>query len=60
MGTFFDNIIVFSKIEEKHWKHLVKVYEQLQANKLVINGKKSEFFMLEIHFLVYIVSKDEV
>ena len=60
VGTFFDDIIVFSQDEESHRKHLMVVFEELRRNRLVINGKKSEFFMEEIHFLGHIVSKDGV
>ena len=60
VGTFFDDMIVFSKTEEEHREHLAKVFEELRNNHLVINGTKSEFFMEEIHFLGHIVSKDGV
>ena len=60
VGTFFDDMERFSKIEAKHREHLATIFEKLICNKLVINGKKSEFFMEEIHFLGHIVSKDGV
>ncbi|MCO5577740.1 hypothetical protein L7F22_031572 [Adiantum nelumboides] len=41
-------------------EHLRAVFEMLQKERLVVNGKKSEFFMEEIHFLGHIVSKDGV
>ena len=44
MGTFFDDMIVFSKTEEEHREHLAKVFEELRNNHLVINGKKSGIF----------------
>lgn len=33
---------------------------KLRKHKLLVNGKKSEFFMTEIPFLSHIISKDEV
>ena len=60
VGTFFDDIIVFSKTEEEHHQHLKTVFEEFRKHRLVINGKKSEFFMEEIHFLGHIISKDGV
>ena len=60
VGTFFDDMIVFSQNEDKHRKHLTTVFEELRRNRLVINGKKSEFFMEEIHFLGHIVSNNGV
>ncbi|MCO5564738.1 hypothetical protein L7F22_018406 [Adiantum nelumboides] len=41
-------------------EHLRAVFEMLRKERLVVNGKKSEFFMEEIHFLGHIVSKDGV
>ncbi|MCO5552036.1 hypothetical protein L7F22_005545 [Adiantum nelumboides] len=56
VGTFFDDIIVFSKNETDHKDHLLQVFQALRHHKLVINAKKSEFFLPEIHFLGHIVS----
>ena len=47
-SVFFDDIIVFSKPLEEHKEHLKKVFEELNAHKLFINGKKREFFLQEI------------
>ena len=44
-GVFFDDIIVYSKTLDEHKEYLKKVFEELKANKLFINGKKSEFFL---------------
>ena len=60
VGTFFDDMIIFSKTEADHREHLAAVFDELRTNRLVINGKKSEFFMQEIHFLGHIVSKEGV
>ena len=60
VGTFFDDMIIFSKTEEEHQEHLATVFEDLRHNRLVVNGKKSEFFLQEIHFLGHIMSKDGV
>ncbi|MCO5578817.1 hypothetical protein L7F22_032664 [Adiantum nelumboides] len=57
-GTFFDDMIVFSKSEAEHMEHLRAVFEMLRKERLVVNEKKSEFVMEEIHSLVHIVSKD--
>ncbi|MCO5559707.1 hypothetical protein L7F22_013308 [Adiantum nelumboides] len=56
VGTFFDDIIVFSKNEVEHRVHLLQVFQALRRHKLVINAKKSEFFLPEIHFLGHIFS----
>ena len=60
-GVFFDDILVFSKSEEEHKKHLETVFQELrQAMCLQINAKKSEFFLREIHYLGHIVSHNEM
>ena len=60
VGTFFDDMIVYSKNEQEHRDHLTVVFNELRKNRLLINAKKSEFFLEEIHFLGHIVSKDGV
>ncbi|NHV87607.1 RNA-directed DNA polymerase, partial [Escherichia coli] len=49
-GVFFDDIIVHSKTMEEHKKHLRMVSEELHANKLYVDEKKSEFFLKEIKY----------
>ncbi|MCO5580994.1 hypothetical protein L7F22_034870 [Adiantum nelumboides] len=44
----------------EHMEHLRAVFEMLRKKRLVVNEKKSEFFMEEIHFLGHIVFKDGV
>ena len=58
--VFFDDIIVYSKTLEEHKEHLKKVFEELHRNKLFINGKKSDFFLQEIHYLGHIISKNGI
>ncbi|MCO5579272.1 hypothetical protein L7F22_033126 [Adiantum nelumboides] len=60
VGTFFKNMIVYSKNEEEHRHHLAIVFKELRSHRLLINAKKSEFFLEEIHFLGHVVSKDGV
>ena len=50
-GVFFDDIIIHSHTLEEHKRHLQFVFNELCANKLYVNGKKSEFFMHEIRYL---------
>ena len=59
-SVFFDNIIVHSHMLEEHKLHLQSVFDELCANKLYVNGKKSEFFMKEIKYLGHIISKNGI
>jgi hypothetical protein len=40
---YLDDILVFSKTEEEHWRHLKLMMRRLQREKLLINLKKSSF-----------------
>ncbi|MCO5614510.1 hypothetical protein L7F22_068793 [Adiantum nelumboides] len=60
VGTYFVDMIVYSKNEEKHRHHFANVFKELRSHRLLINAKKSEFFLEEIHFLGHIVSKDGI
>ena len=57
VATFFDDIIIYSKDEDDHREHLSIVFQELRKNKLMVNGKKSEFFMAEIHYLGHSVQR---
>ena len=59
-SIFFDNIIVHFHTLEEHKLHLQSVFDELRANKLYVNGKKSEFFMKEIKYLGHIISKNGI
>ena len=43
---------------KEHEEHLAIVFAELKKHRLLVNAKKSEFFMEEIHFLGHIISKD--
>ncbi|MCO5577914.1 hypothetical protein L7F22_031749 [Adiantum nelumboides] len=60
VGTFFDDMIVFSNSKEEHGDHLTAAFNELRTNRQLINAEKSEFFLEEIHFLGHIVSKSGV
>ena len=47
-------------MEEEHKRHLEIVFVELQVHKLLVNDKKSEFFLTEIHYLGHIISKDGI
>ncbi|MCO5594363.1 hypothetical protein L7F22_048393 [Adiantum nelumboides] len=59
-SSFFDDMIVLSKSAEERRDHLIVVFRELRKNRLLINAKKSELFLEEIHFLGHIVSKSGV
>ena len=54
--VYFDDILIYSRIEREHAKHLRKVLTFLQKNKLYINLKKCSFMTDRLVFLRYVVS----
>jgi hypothetical protein len=48
---FIDDILIFSKTEEEHEKHLRMVLEKLRSNQLYAKFNKCEFWLTEVVFL---------
>jgi hypothetical protein len=46
--VYLDDILVFSKTEDKHLRQLTLVMRRLQREKLLINLKKSSFMKTKI------------
>ena len=42
--VYLDDILIFSKTKEEHFRHVRYVLEKLQQNKLLINLKICSFF----------------
>ena len=49
--VFIDDILVFSKDEEEHEKHLRLVLEKLREHKLYAKFSKCEFWLKQVSFL---------
>jgi hypothetical protein len=49
--VYLDDILIFSKTEEEHLRHLTLVMRRLQQEKLLINLKKSSFMKKELIYL---------
>jgi hypothetical protein len=54
--VFIDDILIFSKAEEEHKKHLRLVLEKLRSNQLYAKFSKCEFWLTEITFLGHVIS----
>jgi hypothetical protein len=55
-----DDILIFSKIEAAHLKHLTIVMKRLQQEKLLINMKKYPFMKTKIIYLGFVISTDKL
>ena len=54
---YLNDILIFSKSEEKHHQHLNLIIEHLQQADLYANPKKCEFFKSELEYLRFIINK---
>jgi hypothetical protein len=58
--VYLDDILVYSKIVAEHLKHLATVMQKLQREKLLINVKKYSFMKMELIYLGFVISTDEL
>jgi hypothetical protein len=54
--VFINDILIFSKTEEEHEKHLRMVLEKLRSNQLYVKFSKCEFWLTEVTFLRHVIS----
>jgi hypothetical protein len=54
--VFIDDILIFSKMEEEHEKHLRLVLEKLRSSQLYAKFSKCEFWLTEVTFLGHVIS----
>jgi hypothetical protein len=54
--VFIDDILIFSKTEEEHEKHLRMVLEKLRSNQLYAKFSKCEFWLTKVAFLRHVIS----
>jgi hypothetical protein len=57
--VYLDDILIFSKIEAEHLRHLIAVMRRLQQEKLLINMKKSSFMRTKLIYLGFVISANE-
>ena len=58
--VFIVDILVYSKSNEEHEKHLCMILEKLREHKLYAKFSKCEFWLSEVRFLVHIVSNEGI
>ncbi len=60
VDIFIDDILIYSKSEEEHEKHLRLVLEKLREHHLYAKFSKCEFWLKEVGFLGHVLSKGGV
>jgi hypothetical protein len=58
--VYLDDIMIYSKSEAEHLKHLAIVMRKLQQEKLLINMRKYSFMKTELIYMVFFVSANEL
>ena len=58
--VFIDDILVYSKSEEEHVRHLRYVLQTLRDHQLYAKFSKCEFWLNEVAFLGHVVSKEGI
>jgi hypothetical protein len=58
--VFLDDILVYSKTEEEHEKHLRMVLQVLREHQLYTKLRKCSFYQRKIHYLGHIISKEGI
>ena len=57
---YFNNILIYSKNEKDHKKHIRQILNTLKKADLRIISEKSQFHQTEIKFLSYIITDYEI
>jgi hypothetical protein len=54
--VFIEGILILSKMEEEHEKHLRLVLKKLRSNLLYAKFSKCEFWLTKVAFLGHVIS----
>ena len=54
--VYLDDIIIFSKNEAEHIKHIEIIFQKLKEAGLKLKESKCDFFKKEIHYLGHFIS----
>ena len=58
--AYLDDIIIFSKNEEEHLKHIEIIFQKLKEAGLKLKESKCDFFKREIHYLGHLISDNRI
>ena len=58
--VYLDDIIIFSRNEEEHLKHIKIIFNKIKEAGLKLKESKYDFFKQEIHYLGHLISVDRI
>ena len=58
--VFIDDILIYSRDEKEHERHLRDVLEVLRNEKLYTKFSKCEFWLREVQFLGHVVTREGI
>ncbi|CAH1427775.1 unnamed protein product [Lactuca virosa] len=58
--VFIDDILIYSRSQEEHGKHLREVLEVLKKEKLYAKFSKCDFWIREVQFLGHVVNQEGI
>eukprot|EP00253_Pinus_taeda_P034975 PITA_34975 len=58
--VFIDDILIYSKNEEEHVKHLAEVLRLMRDHQLHVKLSKYSFFQIELYYLGHVVSNEAI
>ena len=58
--AYLDDIIIFSRNEHEHLKHIKIIFQKLIAADLKLKESKCDFFKKEIHYLGHLISSEGI
>ena len=58
--VYTDDVLIFSKSINEHWKHLNSFLDIIKHNGLVVSSSKIKIFQTKILFLGYNIYQDKI
>ena len=58
--VYMNDVLIFSKMKEKHEQHIVKMLKRFQEHNLKVKKEKSKFFKQKITFLDYVIESNRI
>jgi hypothetical protein len=58
--VYIDDVLIYSKSIDEHWKHLNSFLDIIKTNGLVVSAKKIKLFQTKIRFLGFDITEGQI